>query len=71
MSAPKVGFPKTGTFQNKCGTAFQISESREKLPSNMKQPTHAMKTRAKSSYDTCDEVGREKTSYDMSSRKIL
>ena len=29
------------------------------------------KTRAKSSYDTCDEVGRAKSSYGMSSSKII
>ena len=30
-----------------------------------------IETRAKSSYVTCDKVGRAKSSYDMSSRKIL
>ena len=29
------------------------------------------KTRARSSYDTCDEVGRTKNSYGMSFSKIL
>ena len=30
-----------------------------------------LRTRAKSSYGTCDEVGRAKSSYGMSSSKIL